>query len=64
VLYLNLLPSNSKLLSLVFLNPALLETNLKSKLENTIKPFRIHLDYWRLTVKVINNYFKEEKEIK
>ena len=45
MLYLSLLPTNFKPLSLISLNLALLGTNLKLKLENTAKPFRIYLDY-------------------
>jgi hypothetical protein len=43
------------------LNLASSETNLK-KLENTIKPFKIYLDYQQPKVLVIkDNFIKEEK---
>ena len=45
------------------LNLALLGINLKLKLENTAKPFRTHLDYWRPKVLAVNNNNKEEEEI-
>jgi len=65
VLYLSLLPLNSKplnpvFLNLVSLNPALLKMNLKLKLKNTVKPFRIYLDYWRFIIKAVNNFKEEE----
>jgi len=67
VLYLSLLPPDSKLLNLVSpnlapLNLAPLGMNSKLKSENTVKPFRIYLDYWRPTVKVINDFKEEEIE--
>ena len=45
VLYLSLPPPVSKPLSLISLNPMLSGMNSKSKLKNTVKPFRTHLDY-------------------
>ena len=63
MLYPNLPPPNSKLLSLVPLNPALSGMNSKSKLENTVRLFRTHLDYWRPKVLEVKDDFKEEEEI-
>ncbi len=63
MLYLSLLPPNSKLLSLASPNLALLGTNLKLKLENTVKIFRIYLDYRRPKVLVVNNDSNKEEEI-
>ncbi len=61
MLYLSLPPPNSKLLSLVPLNLVLLRMNLKSKLENTIRPFRIYSDYWWPKVLEVKDNFKEEE---
>jgi len=63
MLYLSLLSTNSEPLSPVSLNLALLETNLRLKLENTIKLFRIYSDYQQPKVLVVNNNSKEEEEI-
>ena len=62
MLYLSLQPPNFKPPNLVFLSPALLETNLKLKLENTIKLFKTHSDYQQYKVLVVNNNSKEEKK--
>jgi len=63
MLYLSLLPPNSKLLSLISLNLALLGTNLKLKLENTVKLFRTYSDYQRPKVLAVNNNSNKEEEI-
>ena len=46
----------------MFLNLVLLEINLK-KLENTIKLFRIYLDYQWPKVLIVKDDFVEEEEI-
>ena len=63
MLYPSLLATSSKLLSLASPNPALLGMNLKLKLENIVKLFRIYLDYWRPKALAVNDDFKEEEEI-
>ena len=37
--------------------------NLKLKLEKTVKPFKIYLDYQRPKVLEVNDNFKEKEEI-
>ena len=43
------------------LNPVLLKINSKSKLENTVRPFKIYSDYWRPKVLEVKDNFKEEE---
>ena len=61
MLYLSLLPTNSKLLSPTSPNLALLGTNLKLELENTAKPFRIYSDYRQPKALAVNNNSKEKE---
>ncbi len=43
-------------------NLALLKINLKSKLKNTVRPFRTYSDYQRPKVLEVKDDFKEEEE--